>query len=185
MHADLFEGKPVPHTAMEPVRQFKGIFGWFLQISGINWARNYAWNWYKTKYIMMPFRNRNMGRSSFPEIQKAIQYLRKERGIEKIGLIGYCFGGKVVIAECLNQSNDVNAFAVAHPSALKAEDIEKVNVPSLWLCAEVDQAFPDELRNKAQQILEAKKAINRFCLYKNTVRRKKRKRHLTFLFPKQ
>jgi dienelactone hydrolase len=32
-----------------------------------------------------------------PIISKAIQELKEKRGVEKIGVIGYCHGGKIVV----------------------------------------------------------------------------------------
>lgn len=49
----------------------------------------------------------------------------------------------------------VKAAAIAHPAVLKVpEEIEKIQVPTLWLCAETDPTFGEAAREGAKEVLE-------------------------------
>jgi dienelactone hydrolase len=50
-------------------------------------------------------------------INKTIAYMREELGVESIGAVGYCFGGKYV-PRFLKQKGGVNVGFIAHPSSL-------------------------------------------------------------------
>jgi dienelactone hydrolase len=50
-------------------------------------------------------------------INKTIAYIREELGVESIGAVGYCFGGKYV-PRFLKQKGGVNVGFIAHPSSL-------------------------------------------------------------------
>lgn len=59
-----------------------------------------------------------------PIIEKTISYLRSEKGVEKIGGVGYCFGGKYVCRWL--KDGGIDAGYVAHPSFVDKEEVQGV-----------------------------------------------------------
>jgi carboxymethylenebutenolidase len=100
-------------------------------------------------------------------IHAVFKELKEKEGIEKFAVAGYCFGGR--ITTLLASTDLVQLSIVAHPAALKVpDDIETIKAPTLWLCAEVDAAFPQDARKSAQEILEKKGVKNVFKDYPGT-----------------
>jgi len=92
----------------------------------------------------------------------------KEQGIENFGAQGYCFGGKATVM--LSQQSKIKCFAVAHPSALKIpEDIELIQTPSLFLCADIDKQLPEASRKQSEEILKRRGMKTEFHFYPGTV----------------
>jgi len=67
---------------------------------------------------------------SFPgrleEIYGCVETLRAQ-GAKKVGVLGYCWGGKVVILA--GQSGKVDAAAAVHPAMMAANDADDLKVP--------------------------------------------------------
>ncbi|ORY89014.1 Alpha/Beta hydrolase protein [Leucosporidium creatinivorum] len=82
--------------------------------------------------------------------------LKKEKGIGRIGMVGYCLGGEVSTclagAEPLDGLTLVDVAVTAHPGFLKIADFEKARVPFALICAEEDFAF-DSIRKGAIEAL--------------------------------
>jgi len=88
--------------------------------------------------------------SKVPIVEKVIHELRTKEGIERVGVAGYCFGGK--IAFVLAATDHVDAFISAHPSTPNfPDDIEAIKKPGLWVCAEIDRTFGEENRKKLKK----------------------------------
>jgi dienelactone hydrolase len=58
-------------------------------------------------------------------IGETMEYMRGELGVQRIGGLGYCFGGKYVPRWMTGESK-VNLGFIAHPSSLTEEEIEGV-----------------------------------------------------------
>lgn len=58
-------------------------------------------------------------------IGQTVEHMRGELGIEKIGGLGYCFGGKYV-PRWMTGSGKVDLGFIAHPSFLTEEEIDAV-----------------------------------------------------------
>ena len=105
-----------------------------------------------------------------PIIDAVINALRKERGIEHIGGVGYCFGGKYV-ARFL-KPHKLEVGYVAHPSFMSAEELRGITGPlsiaaagqselfpspeynkSVDSVTEVDEVFPATKRHESEEIL--------------------------------
>lgn len=61
-------------------------------------------------------------------INTTIAYMRSELNVEKIGGVGYCFGGKYV-PRFLTASGGIDAGFIAHPSSLTEGEISSVKGP--------------------------------------------------------
>ena len=62
-------------------------------------------------------------------INTTIQYARNELGIEKLGGVGYCFGGKYVGRWLKGDNSGLDIGFVAHPSNLLETEIQAIAKP--------------------------------------------------------
>ena len=86
-------------------------------------------------------------------MHEVIKELREKEGIESIGVSGYCYGGRIAVK--LAATNEIKAAAVHHPAPLQIPtEIEEIKIPTIWLCAEIDNTFPQDARKATQEILE-------------------------------
>jgi len=53
----------------------------------------------------------------------------KSEGFKKVGALGYCWGGKVVIVGALKEDSPLDAISSVHPYALSSEDAEGLSIP--------------------------------------------------------
>jgi dienelactone hydrolase len=61
-------------------------------------------------------------------IDKTIKHMRGEMGIKKIGVVGYCFGGRYG-ARVMQEGKGVDAGFIAHPTLLEKAELEAVSGP--------------------------------------------------------
>ncbi|KAJ4259742.1 hypothetical protein NW762_007673 [Fusarium torreyae] len=64
-----------------------------------------------------------------PIVAKALTYLRKELGVNKIAATGYCYGGRYVFRSLDKDGGGVDVGFTAHPSLLETDEIEAVIKP--------------------------------------------------------
>ncbi|KAL9658637.1 hypothetical protein ABK040_006173 [Willaertia magna] len=111
---------------------------------------NFDWNPWKVKH----------GRQNFPIIENYTKQLKLEENITKLVVIGYCWGGwgSILLGSSkVTLPNLVDGVVLVHPSMLEIPtDIENLEKPNLFICAEIDHAFPEEARNLSKTILEKK-----------------------------
>jgi dienelactone hydrolase len=105
---------------------------------------------------MVGFQKRNSREVREPEIFAAAKELREK--YEKLGTVGYCFGGWAVLRlgakEHGKEKPFVDCVVCAHPSWVTKEDIDNYgNLPIQFLAPEIDGQFPDELKMHAFQTL--------------------------------
>jgi len=62
-------------------------------------------------------------------INSTIHYARNELGIEKLGGVGYCFGGKYVGRWLKGDDSGLDVGFVAHPSNLLETEIQAIAGP--------------------------------------------------------
>ncbi|EFR03544.1 dienelactone hydrolase [Nannizzia gypsea CBS 118893] len=86
-----------------------------------------------------------------PVIESTVKLLRDEHGIEKIGGVGYCFGGKYV-CRFLN-GGKMNVGFTAHPSFISKEELSAIEGPLSIAAAEIDDILTTELRHESEEIL--------------------------------
>ncbi|MCB0092770.1 MAG: dienelactone hydrolase family protein [Caldilineaceae bacterium] len=100
------------------------------------------------------------------EIGQAIAYLLDQEYVsgDKVGIIGFCMGGGLVLQTALvNES-----LAVAIPfygSPLSAEDAGKVTAPVLGLYGGADQGIPADAVKKMEEGLQAAGIPNQIIIY--------------------
>jgi len=89
-----------------------------------------------------------------PRVQEFIKRIKEEKGYERIGAVGYCFGG--AIAARLGATDSVNTIVVAHPAKLTPEQMRAIKVPTSWALAQEDHSFKDKDVKTAQDIFKEK-----------------------------
>ena len=87
-----------------------------------------------------------------PIIEAALDEIRTNTNIERLGVAGYCFGGKYV-ARWLGRDAGIRAGYTAHPSGATAGEWAAVSAPLSIANAELDTTFPLEEARQAEDIL--------------------------------
>ncbi|KAF2630832.1 hypothetical protein BU25DRAFT_334399 [Macroventuria anomochaeta] len=118
-------------------------------------------------------------------INSTIQYARNELGIEKLGGVGYCFGGKYVGRWLKGDDSGLDVGFVAHPSNLLETEIQAIAGPlsiaagsefivSIYLRLEyvgkltrtaLDASFNATAKSRAESILNANNITFQTNLY--------------------
>ncbi|KAH0199009.1 alpha/beta-hydrolase, partial [Aureobasidium melanogenum] len=70
----------------------------------------------------------------------------------KFACVGYCWGARFVCHQ-LSTQGICKVGAVAHPSFLKESHVEAVQAPLYIVAPADDELFPQEQRNRTQEIL--------------------------------
>ncbi|KAJ4229120.1 hypothetical protein NW759_003844 [Fusarium solani] len=104
---------------------------------------------------MPGFLGRNSREIREPQIFAFARALREK--YDKLGAIGFCYGGWAVFRLGAGEHAPplVDCVTSAHPSLLKAEDIDGVNVPVQMLAPEFDPVYTAELKLHTFQRLQA------------------------------
>jgi len=101
---------------------------------------------------------------------KFLQDLKAEKSIERIGAVGYCFGGMVIVN--LAHEGLLQVGVIAHPGNVSNEAIAKINFPVSWLTAEEDPSFPIKQQQEAEAIFAGRTGADKvdyeFKHYKGT-----------------
>ncbi|GMM37371.1 hypothetical protein DASC09_046960 [Saccharomycopsis crataegensis] len=90
---------------------------------------------------------------TLPVYHKFLIELKKHVGGKaKFFSVGYCFGAPSVVSE-LTDYGLLTAGAVAHPTAVTIESVERITKPFMISAAQTDARFTPELRHKTEEIL--------------------------------
>jgi dienelactone hydrolase len=83
-----------------------------------------------------------------PEIEACARALRGELGFQRIGAVGFCYGGWAVchLGSREHEPRLVDVVAMGHPSFLVREDVDKLAVPIQILAPEHDHAYPPDFK---------------------------------------
>lgn len=91
-------------------------------------------------------------------------YLVATHGVEKLGIVGMCWGAKVAFT-CINKRSDLaDAVAACHGSFLTASDVQEVSVP---ICLLNSKDEPESYTTEIEPILKAKSSNNVFKTFPN------------------
>ncbi|KAI0428445.1 dienelactone hydrolase [Xylaria sp. FL1042] len=86
-----------------------------------------------------------------PIVLEAIKWLKTEKGIKKLGSVGYCFGAKYVAR---HYEDGINVGYFAHPSFVEEDELRGFKAPLSIAAAETDTIFPAEKRHRSEEILK-------------------------------
>lgn len=84
-------------------------------------------------------------------IDSTISTMREEFGVQKLGTVGYCFGGPYVASLLVNDSFVLAGFT-AHPSGVEAEQWQAVTKPVSVAYGALDENVPQADRHQAEDI---------------------------------
>ncbi|KAI1353888.1 dienelactone hydrolase [Xylaria sp. FL0043] len=124
---DLFNGDPAPLNRKEGF----DIFAWLEKGSDGN-------NPHTKEYVD-------------PIVVEAIKWLKTEKGVKKLGAVGYCFGAKYVAR---HYEDGINVGYMAHPSFVDEDELKGFKAPLSIAAAETDTIFPAEKRHRSEEILK-------------------------------
>ncbi|KAK4937136.1 hypothetical protein LTR66_015246 [Elasticomyces elasticus] len=118
-----------------------------------------------------------------PIVEKSIKEMRGKYNCKKVGIVGYCFGGKYVVRFLKPGQADVGY--TAHPSFVDEEELEAIKGPLSISAAETDHIFPEDKRHKSEEILKKTGQPYQINLYSGvehgfSVRGDPAKRHVQF-----
>ncbi|KAK8118228.1 Hydrolase [Apiospora kogelbergensis] len=99
-----------------------------------------------------------------PIVVAAVKYLREEKGVKKIGGVGYCFGAKYVA----RHYPAISVGYFAHPSFVDEEELAGFKGPLAISAAETDAIFPAEKRHRSEEILKEGGHPYQITLYSQT-----------------
>ncbi|ORY61800.1 dienelactone hydrolase [Pseudomassariella vexata] len=100
-----------------------------------------------------------------PIVKEAIKYLTEEKGIKKLGAVGYCFGAKYVA----RHYPSIQVGFMAHPSFVDEDEFRAFKAPLSIAAAETDAIFPTDKRHRAEVILAEKGHPYQINLYSQVV----------------
>lgn len=125
-----------------------------INLNGYDWGKFPEW------------RSRHGPDVTLPIVEACIAELRTKHGIKKLGIQGYCFGGKY--CALVAGAGLVEAYGVAHPSFVSVEEFAACKCPAFFACAETDQQFPLPMAEETQKVLEGAGVACEFRRYPGT-----------------
>ncbi|PPQ76098.1 hypothetical protein CVT26_004605 [Gymnopilus dilepis] len=150
---DYFNGKPLfPHDALTlPDRAH---------------VKPSIWEWIRFVSIALtriPNFISNRPATVDKRLESFIGLIREKKKYEKIGAVGYCFGGSTCVR--MGSTDLVDSVVIAHPGRFTMDQVKAIKVPTAWVCAEDDMFFPDTLRNQAEAVFKAREGKDNFVEY--------------------
>jgi carboxymethylenebutenolidase len=100
------------------------------------------------------------------EIDAAIAWLKQERGMRKVGCVGYCMGGGLTLATAIRPTSNVDAVHVYYGGGMpSAEQIATIKVPVLGSYGEDDQGIPVAQVETLRKTLTERGVTNDITIY--------------------
>ncbi|KAJ3184744.1 hypothetical protein HK101_009830 [Irineochytrium annulatum] len=107
--------------------------------------------------------------ATLPSINAVLDDIKTARSASKIGVIGYCFGGRYCVLNGAATETRVDAFAGCHPSNMTIpKDIEAIGKPGLFCLAEKDWLLSEKDVGRIRKIVEAGNKDVTFKTYAGT-----------------
>ncbi|SCV71695.1 BQ2448_3283 [Microbotryum intermedium] len=111
---------------------------------------------------------RNRAGVLVPRAKEFCEALKKEKGVERIGAIGYCMGGTNVCLLGGMPNHIIDVAIIAHPGPLKVDDFKRLHLPTSLIVAEEDFAF-DSIKGEVEPLVEAMEEVTEVRRYPGTV----------------
>ena len=100
------------------------------------------------------------------EIDAAIAWLEDERGLARVGCIGFCMGGGLALATALRPTSNVDAVHVCYGGGMPREEtIARIRVPLMGSYGRLDQGIPAEQVERLRTTLAANGVAHDVKLY--------------------
>jgi dienelactone hydrolase len=104
---------------------------------------------------VVPWLYKHWPSSKVASLEKYIKALKEEKGLSRIGAVGFCYGGKFAVE--FNAKGLVNATVACHPSFTSVGSYKELKAPILFNCAQTDDIFTESTRKQVEQILDTNK----------------------------
>jgi dienelactone hydrolase len=122
---------------------------------------------------MISWMGRHGDSATLPALNAVLKEARElavKNGNGKLGIIGFCWGGRYSILAAGGDAPMVDAYAAAHPSNLSVpKDVDAIHRPGLFLLAENDFVFSESNVKATEEILSKKEdAPAEFVKYPGT-----------------
>ncbi|KAK0188137.1 dienelactone hydrolase endo-1-3,1,4-beta-D-glucanase [Armillaria mellea] len=116
------------------------------------------WGWIKIIWIALPtlpaiYRNR--ASVTDQRVRSFMDKLKSTKKYDKIGTVGYCFGGGTAIR--FGATGLFDTLVICHPAKFTIDELKAIKVPSSWVCAEDDMIISHDLRLKAEAAMAERK----------------------------
>ena len=108
-----------------------------------------------------------MQEKTAPFLAQVAAQLKKEGRVKSVFSLGHCYGAPGALH--LVKEGLAKSAVVAHPSGFTKDNVDSVAGPTLFLCAEVDESFPPEVRQLWEAKLQEKGVPARFVDFPGTV----------------
>ena len=100
------------------------------------------------------------------EIDAVIDWMKAERGIGKVGCVGFCMGGGLTLATALRPTSNVDAAHVYYGGGMPdAAQLETIRVPVMGSYGSLDQGIPKEAVDGLRDALGRAGTPNDILLY--------------------
>ncbi|KIK44354.1 hypothetical protein CY34DRAFT_23111 [Suillus luteus UH-Slu-Lm8-n1] len=153
---DLFDG--------QPLLDLNGMAEDVLPKRPRTWP---LWDKIKFVIVILLLRSwiffRNRASVVDPRMTAFIKRVREQRKYDKVGTVGYCFGGSLGVR--LASLGVFDSSVVCHPGFVSEAEVKAINIPTSWVCAEEDMCFGPAIRNKAEALLAAREGKDKFVDY--------------------
>jgi carboxymethylenebutenolidase len=121
----------------------------------------------KMRAIMTPIRSEEFGRETIERLKICFNYLRQEYGLEKIAVMGFCFGGTYSYSLAVNEPDLAAALPFYGHAPEKEEELVKISCPIMAFYGEKDTALIQDLPRLQMSMKKLNKDF-RFKVYPNT-----------------
>jgi len=88
-----------------------------------------------------------------------IDALKKEKGVEKVGAVGYCYGGQI-IAE-LAPFHVLSSGVLCHPGDFSLKLVDQIDFPVSWVTCQEDFAFAPKKTEQCETMLSSRSEANK------------------------
>lgn len=93
--------------------------------------------------------------AAIDNLDQAISYLDEEQDAEKIGVIGWCFGGGWSLRTALEMPDQIDATVIYYGRMVQNEaELKKLDMPILGIFGAEDQGIPKEEVTKFEKTLD-------------------------------
>lgn len=120
----------------------------------------------KMRSIMSPIRSEEFGRETVERLKICFNYLKQDYGLEKIAVMGFCFGGTYSYSQAVNEQ-DLSAVVPFYGHAPeKEEELARISCPIMAFYGEKDTALVGDLPRLKISMKKFNKDF-RFKVYRN------------------
>ncbi|KAG6829709.1 hypothetical protein H0H92_003744 [Tricholoma furcatifolium] len=100
-----------------------------------------------------------------------VKVVQEEKKYEKIGSVGYCYGGSAAMR--LGTTDVFQSVAIFHPGPFTVEQAKSIKVPAFWGWAAVDRAVTPALMKQTEEMYASRQGTvefidNEFQTYEGT-----------------